>query len=188
MACSDRVSESGTVMLSARDQLLLASARVVLPPPGVQGESLPDGDSPGAELLTQYCVSCHELPSPAIHSAADWPRVARRMWLRAEGVAGGFDVPVPDAAERLVMLRYLIDNALRVSGAVLPEGAGRNAFARMCSRCHDIPDPKQYSAEEWAPIVRRMIQLPEMALGETTSPEDASGIETYLRTASNTTF
>jgi cytochrome c5 len=109
---------------TVRDQLLLASAKVALPPPGVAPTDLPDPESEGAGLVQQYCTACHELPTPLIHSATDWPRVVRRMWLRMDGVGGSYDVAIPASAERVVMLRYLIDNALKVSGATRSKSAG----------------------------------------------------------------
>ena len=123
------------------DDLVTASARVSLPPPGLAPSDLPDPNSEGAQLLRQYCTSCHALPSPATHSATDWPVVLRRMWLRTEGVADEYNLPVPDPRERVVILDYLLENALVVTQAELPAGPGRNVFAAECARCHELPDP-----------------------------------------------
>ncbi len=186
VACSQPAQDtqaSDTSVQSPADQLLLASAKVVLPPPGVSPTDLPDPESQGAKLLVQYCINCHNLPSPATHSTTDWPRTVRRMWLRAAGVPESFGVPVPSTAERQVMLQYLIDNALQVS-ASLPAGPGRDFFEETCSQCHDLPDPQQHSSEDWVAVVRRMMDRMETMLGHTLTPEQYSRIVLYLETAS----
>ena len=51
-------------------------------PPGVKPGNLPAPGSEGANLVAKYCVQCHNLPSPLMHSAAEWPGVADRMFQR----------------------------------------------------------------------------------------------------------
>ena len=152
-AASDSAAASG---VDRRDELLLAAAKVALPPAGIAAADLPDPASQGAQLVARYCAQCHELPSPLAHSATDWPSVARRMWLRTEYLPPSLGVQVPNMSERYVMLEYLTTNALKVSGSVLPEGRGRAAFAEVCSRCHALPDPRVHSAEDWPTVVVRM--------------------------------
>jgi hypothetical protein len=71
-------------VLSHSDRLLLAAAMIALPPAGVEPGDLPDPHAQGAQLEARYCAQCHALPAPTMHSATDWPLVARRMWLRME--------------------------------------------------------------------------------------------------------
>ncbi len=52
-----------------------------------------------------------------------------------------YNVAVPTSAERVVLTRYLIDNALEVTRADLPPGQGRDLYRRECSRCHELPNP-----------------------------------------------
>ena len=40
---------------------------------------LPEPDSAGAQLLKANCSSCHGAPSPAVHTAEEWPNVVYRM-------------------------------------------------------------------------------------------------------------
>ncbi len=166
------------------DELLLAATKVALPPAGLVAEELPDPHTSGAEYTQKYCTACHELPSPLIHSATDWPRVLRRMWLRMERVSPSFNVPVPTSAERLVIQRYAIDNALRVSGASLPAAPGRSFFSATCSRCHDLPDPRQHSPEDWVAVVRRMMDRMDQMLGETLDQNEYARVVEYLRRVS----
>jgi cytochrome c5 len=148
--------DSTQVASAANDRLLLAALRVALPPPGVSAQDLPDPHAPGAGFLAEFCTRCHNLPTPTIHSATDWPSVVRRMWLRMDRLSPEFGVPIPTPAQRQVMLAYLIDNALKVSGADLPAGPGRATFSQVCSRCHSLPDPRQHSPDDWPAVVMRM--------------------------------
>jgi len=43
-------------------------------PPGFEPAMLPEPRSRGAALTVRYCVQCHNLPNPAMHQAAKWPR------------------------------------------------------------------------------------------------------------------
>ncbi len=185
--CADGIpSREGTGQAGPAtfDELLLASARVALPPVGLSAADLPDPESPAAQQVTRYCTSCHALPSPQSHSATDWPGVIRRMWLRMDRIGPSFEVPIPNGAERLVMLEYLIDNALRVRTSGLPAGAGRDLFVSTCSRCHELADPSQHSAEDWVGVVRRMQGHMEGMLGEFMSQDDSRRITAYLQAVS----
>jgi cytochrome c5 len=142
--------------ISRSDEVLLAAAKVALPPPGVAAGDLPDPQSRGAGLVVRYCGQCHALPTPTAHSATDWPGVARRMWLRMEWLPAPLGVQVPSAAERFELLSYLTANALKVSGAVLPAGRGRNEFSVVCSQCHALPDPRVHSPQDWPTVYARM--------------------------------
>lgn len=169
---------------SVTDNLILASSMVALPPPGTAPEDLPDPESDGAALLRKYCTACHALPSPQTHSATDWPVVLRRMWLRAEGVSDQFDVPVPTSAERITLLNYLLDHALKVSNSGLPPGAGRELFSSTCDRCHELPDPSQHSSNDWAAVVIRMRQHMVQMLRESPPQSQIQEIILYLERAS----
>lgn len=166
------------------EELLLASALVALPPAGFTAADLPDPESDGAQHAARYCAVCHTLPSPASHSATDWPGVLRRMWLRIERLDPSFNVPVPTGGERMVMAEYLVDNALQVRRADLPSGVGRNLFVARCGRCHELPDPAQHTPDDWAGVVRRMQGHMEPMLGEFMSQADSRQVTAYLQTAS----
>ncbi len=166
------------------DELLLASAKIALPPAGVGPEDLPAPNSQGALYLGKYCTACHELPSPNTHSSTDWPSIIRRMWLRMDRVAPTYEIPMPTSAERVVMARYVADNALKVSAAALPAAPGRDAFATTCSRCHEMPDPKQHPPQDWAGVVRRMAEHVESILGDTLARREIQRIVSYLETVS----
>ena len=170
--------------LSRIDRLILAAATVGLPPEGVQPVDLPDPNNRGGHLTAKYCAQCHNLPAPTTHSATDWPSVARRMWLRMEGLPESLGVRVPTEAERYEILKYLTVNSLKVSGSVLPAGKGRETFAQVCSRCHALPDPRVHSKEDWPTVYSRMERNMERMKVSGITPDQAQAIIGYLRTAS----
>lgn len=159
---------------------ILAAAKVALPPPGITPADLPEPGSEGARDIAGFCQTCHSLPTPVMHSATDWPSVARRMWLRMDLLPAEFHVPVPTVGQRRVMLDYLIAGALEVSGATLPEGPGRGTFSRVCSRCHALPDPRQHSAADWPTVVMRMEQHMNQMNVEAPGQGEVSEILLYL--------
>lgn len=55
--------------LLAGCELPQQQSRIVLPAP----------DSEGAQLMKEFCSDCHAPPSPAAHSAREWPNVVYRM-------------------------------------------------------------------------------------------------------------
>ncbi len=162
--------------------LLLASASVGLPA-GMSAADLPDPESAGAQLVAKYCSVCHAVSSPTTHAANDWPVVMRRMWLRTEYLGPEFNVPIPTSAERLAMLNYMRDNALQVSSS-LPDGLHREVFVQQCGQCHDLPDPRQHSAEDWVAVVQRMSGRMETILERELDPQDFTRIVLYLESAS----
>lgn len=191
MSCNDtrrgETNREKALEPTVQDQLLLASAKIALPPPGIAPTDLPDSKSEGARLLQQYCTTCHELPTPLTHSATDWPRLTRRMWLRIDGLTGSYSVAVPTSAERVLISQYLIDNALKMSKVALPPGPERVSFAETCSRCHELPDLRQYGYEDWIAVVQRMAARMQSMLGQTLTQEEYSNIVRYLKAVTRST-
>jgi cytochrome c5 len=104
------------------------------------------------------------------------------MWLRMGRIGPQFTVPVPTAAERVTLSQYLMDNALKVSAADLPDGPGKDLFATTCSQCHELPAPSQHSPEDWVSVVRRMMTHMEDLLGQTLSHDEFGQVSGYLTT------
>jgi len=168
------------------DALLLAAAKVALPPPGITASDLADSASPGAQLVVQYCQQCHALPSPAMHSATDWPRVLRRMWLRMDRLPDSLGIRTANEGERGSVLGYLSTNALRVSGAELPPGRGREDFAVVCSRCHALPDIKIHASGDWPSVFLRMERNMERMNVSRPNQEQTGNILLYLQEVTRT--
>ena len=167
---------------SAMQQRLYEAAEIALPP-GVPAESLPEPDSPGAKLLVQYCTQCHALPSPAMHGPADWPSVARRMWVRIDMMAGALGVQSPSTAQRAELLAYLEKHALQVA-ATLPPGPGKAVFVEVCSRCHDLNDPRVHTPPDWPVVVMRMEADAEKMKVRGITHSETVQIISYLQAAS----
>jgi mono/diheme cytochrome c family protein len=168
---------------SQQDLRLLAAAQIALPPEGLSRDSLPDPTSRGAGLLAGYCTQCHALPSPAMHARQDWPGVARRMWVRIDMMHGELGVAIPNEGDRVALLNYLLDNALKVADH-LPAGAGRDVFAVMCSRCHTLPDPRSHSPADWGAVVMRMERNMEHMRVSGLTHDQTDQIVRYLQVAS----
>jgi len=166
---------------SGNDALLLAAAKIALPPPGIGPGDLPNPSSREAGLVVQYCAQCHQLPSPAMHSATDWPRVLRRMWLRMDRLPPAMQVRAPDEGDRGGVLTYLMANGLIVSGGELPAGAGRQDFAVVCSRCHALPDIRNHSARDWPAVFQRMERNMERMNVAPPTGNQTSNILLYLQ-------
>ena len=168
------------------DALLLAATRIALPPPGIAPGDLAEPASPGAQLVGQYCAQCHELPTPLMHSATDWPRVVRRMWLRMDRLPGEFGIRTANEGERGTVLTYLMANALRVSGSDLPPGPGRDDFAVICSRCHALPDIKIHASGDWPAVFMRMERNMERMNVAPPTKGQTDNILLYLQEVSRT--
>ncbi|MDH5315380.1 MAG: hypothetical protein OEW44_02765 [Gemmatimonadota bacterium] len=165
------------------DALLLASARIALPPAGFTAADLPEPDSQGARLLVENCTQCHELPTPGAHSATDWPRVLRRMWIRMDELPDSLGVKTLAEGERTRVSQYLMANALQVSDADLPPGPGKADFEAICSRCHALPDIKTHSSQDWPSVYMRMERNMERMNVRPATQEQTSRILLYLQEA-----
>lgn len=136
-------------------------------PPGFTAAMLPEPKSRGAELTLRYCVQCHNLANPAMHDAARWPSVVRRMVPRMEGkgnmgklmadmMAG---VQAPSPADEQAIVAYLRKHAQRaLDPKKIPEvnAPAGEPFRLACGQCHVLPDPRRHSAAEWPAVVARM--------------------------------
>lgn len=156
-------------------------------PPGIKAQDLPDPESQGAKALNTYCTQCHSLPSPRMHTAEDWPRVAGRMLARERMMAGMrgmmMRVKAPTPQDEEALLQYLKTHAMHAlgPGAVpAPDSPDAALFQQTCAQCHALPDPKQHAASEWSAIVERMRQnMIAMGRREITDRE-ANEITAYL--------
>jgi uncharacterized membrane protein YfcA len=135
-------------------------------PPSVEPRELPDANSAGARLTARYCVQCHHLPNPQMHTAERWDSVVDRMvWrMRGNGNMGGVmkemmaQVKAPSDDEVRTLKRYLEAHGqatIAPTHPALKTPAGE-MFAIACSQCHALPDPQRHSAREWPDVVERM--------------------------------
>ncbi len=144
-----------------RDQMREMMQRMMpgMVPPGIKPDDLPDPKSDGAKLLNRYCTQCHSLPSPAMHTAEEWPQVVGRMFARISMMSGMMGIDNPSAEEQQTILAYLKTHSMKsISPGSLPspDSQGAILFKDICSQCHSLPDPKLHSADEWSKVVERM--------------------------------
>ena len=112
-------------------------------------------------MLTLYCVQCHDLPTPSMHTAQEWEYVVERMEKEMQKRRGGILIRVmmPPEKDWEILRTYLTENAQKpidksqYSDLDTPAG---QAFETTCSQCHAPPDPAQHSPNEWARVVLRM--------------------------------
>ena len=135
-------------------------------PPSVSPAELPEPQSDGARLAARYCVQCHYLPNPQMHTAARWEPIVKRMVWRMEG-RGNLgsvmkdmmaDVAVPGAAEAAKLITYLQRHGqteIDPDHPALRSEAGE-MYSIACSQCHALPDPRRHTAKEWPVVVERM--------------------------------
>lgn len=135
-------------------------------PPAIEPQALPEPESEGSRLTARYCVQCHYLPNPRMHSGAKWKPVVERMVWRMQGngnmgelmkemMAG---VRVPTNGEIVTLNDYLLKHAqkeIEPGHPALKSTAGE-MFSIACSQCHALPDPSQHTAGEWPAVVERM--------------------------------
>jgi len=135
-------------------------------PRSVEPYTLPEPSSDGARLTVRYCVQCHYLPAPHMHTAKRWTSVVERMNWRMQGkgnmgtlmkdmMAG---VTAPTAQELTTLTGYLQKHAQREIDPAHPALKSQEGlmFTIACSQCHAPPDPKRHSAREWPGVVERM--------------------------------
>ena len=135
-------------------------------PRAIEPRDLPAPASEGARLTARYCVQCHHLVNPAMHTAERWrPVVERMVWrMRGNGNLGEVmkdmmaHVRSPTDAEVETLTRYLQQHGQKEIDPNHPALSTRagEAFTIACSQCHSLPDPARHTAREWPGVVERM--------------------------------
>lgn len=159
-------------------------------PPGISTEDLPDPDSQGAKLMVGYCTQCHNLPSPFMHTSAEWPAVAQCMFDRisilagmSSGWMGMMRMKAPSSEQQEIIVSYLQAHALKPLGPneiPSPGSPGAAEFKSACSQCHGLPDPKLHTADEWPAVLTRM-QFNMRSMGkQVISDKEKNEIAAYL--------
>jgi cytochrome c2 len=160
-------------------------------PPSIEPGQLPEPASEGARLTARYCVQCHYLPNPQMHTAARWKSsVARMVWrMQGKGNMGELmkemmdRVEAPAAREVAVLTAYLQRHGqaeMDLAHPALKSEQGQR-YSIACSQCHELPDPGRHTAREWPDVVERMKR--HMAWVNTVSGPDSLKTNPVLDTA-----
>jgi cytochrome c5 len=132
-------------------------------------QTLPAG--PGADVLKQRCVSCHEsdiITSQKL-SLAGWTRSVDKMVRWGSAIT---------PAEREVLHPYLAANfGPRPAASHATADAGAATYKRACQTCHeaDIIEQQKLSRTGWTRSVEKM-----MRWGATISAEEKEPLIDYL--------
>jgi mono/diheme cytochrome c family protein len=135
-------------------------------PPSIAPDELPEPRSEGARLMARYCVQCHYLPNPEMHTPDKWTVIVVRMvWrMRGKGNLGTLmkemmdRVEAPGDDEVRTLTAYLRKHGqgeMDPMHPALKTEAGQ-MFTIACTQCHGLPDPKRHTAREWPRVVERM--------------------------------
>jgi len=135
-------------------------------PPAVEPHELPEPRSDGARLTARYCVQCHHLPNPQMHTAGKWQSTVERMVWRMQGKGNLGElmkemmaqIRAPTTQEVTTLTLYLQkhgQNEINPAHPALRSTAGQ-MYSLACSQCHALPDPQQHTAREWPVVVERM--------------------------------
>ena len=137
----------------------------ILPPSGEPAD-LPEPRSEGARLTSRYCVQCHYLPDPRMHTSERWRGLVDRMvWrMRGNGNLGEVmkdmmsHVRAPTDGEVETLTRYLQKHGQKEIDPRHPALVTRagQMYSIACSQCHALPDPQRHTAREWPAVVERM--------------------------------
>jgi hypothetical protein len=137
-------------------------------PPAIEPPELPEWQSEGARLTARFCVQCHYLPNPQMHTADKWASIVERMVWRMQG-RGNMgqlmkemmaDIQAPTREEIAILNRYLQKHSQKEIDPGHPglrSEAGK-MFSIACSQCHAAPDPRLHTSREWPAVVQRMKQ------------------------------
>ena len=135
-------------------------------PPAIEPHDLPEPQSEGARLTARYCVQCHYLPNPRMHTAEKWASIVERMVWRMQGKGNMgqvmkemmADIQAPAPEEIAVLNRYLQQHAQKEIDPRHPglDTEAGKMFSIACSQCHAAPDPRLHTRREWPAVVQRM--------------------------------
>ncbi|MDH4129182.1 MAG: hypothetical protein OEV44_10535 [Spirochaetota bacterium] len=133
-----------------------------------------------------YCSQCHALYSPKAKSANEWVKIVQRMdiLMKEEDNWGKWQqIKLMSDEVKKGILSYLEKNALK---SIDPDTIknkqeiGSQKYRDFCSRCHDLPDPKQFTKDKWPIVVSRMRKYMQKE-GIIMSSDDEELILTFLQ-------
>ncbi len=153
-------------------------------PIGFTAQMLEDQTSPGAQLFIKTCAQCHDLPSPQLHTAEEWPDVVTRMVnrVRRRRFFSSQKLFVPGNKNAEKIAEYLSAHALKKADDTLMNDTSPTGqlFQRKCTQCHALPDPKLHTASEWPNVIERMRGNIERMQKEAISNSEKEELVRYL--------
>jgi len=179
---------------------LIASVGTGLPPTSYRLEDLPEQGSRAVGLQQAYCLQCHGVSSPRMHSAEEWPILIRRMLMRASALhsrLGGprsesmvdemlmaglrtANRPPPEDVDSLVA--YFVRNAFPAAApGEIPDTPAGALFVEKCSACHETPSPAAHGPEDAEALVSRMNAMMGMLGMPQLTAQEASRLVAFMQ-------
>jgi len=181
---------------------LVASTGTGLPPTSYRLADLPEPEARGASLQQVYCVQCHGVASPKMHTAAEWPILLRRMHMRTrtlrdrlagERVEGTVDemlmaglqsANIATAEDQDSLLAYFTRHALPAAApGEVGVGTDDLLYLEYCSLCHETPSRTAHGPEGAQALVYRMSAMMEILGMAPPSDAEKQRLTGYLQAA-----
>ena len=179
---------------------LIASVGTGLPPASYRLEDLPEPGSRAVGLQQAYCLQCHGVSSPRMHSAEEWPTLIRRMLMRgavlesrlggprSEGMvdamlmAGLRTAELPPAEDVDSLVAYFQRNAFAAAAAdELDDSPEAALFVEKCSGCHETPSPSARGPGDAQALVARMSAMRAMLGMQQLTAEEQARIVAFMQ-------
>jgi hypothetical protein len=179
---------------------LIASVGTGLPPASYRLEDLPEQGSRAVGLQQAYCLQCHGLSSPRMHSSDEWPVLVRRMLMRGaalgsrlggprtEGMvddmlmAGLRTAELPPAEDVDSLVAYFQRNAFPAAAeSEIPDTPDGALYVEKCSGCHEVPSPSAHPADEFEALVARMSAMGAMLGMEQLTADEQSRLVAFMQ-------
>ena len=151
--------------------------------PDLKATDLPEPNSEGAEYLRVFCSQCHNMPGPGMRTQKEWSRIYWDMYWRMHIMNSQFDnFLVPTYGQGDTLFKYLLRNALKPAKltSIAQGEVGATEYGRTCIQCHQLPDPRQHTSDEWPKVVQRMKRHMHSMGKIAPSKQEEKRIVTYL--------
>ncbi len=181
---------------------LVASTGTGLPPTSYRLADLPEPEARGAVLQQVYCVQCHGVASPKMHTAEEWPILLRRMNMRTRTLrdrlagkqveavvdqmlmAGLQSANVPTAEDQDSLIAYFTRHALPAAEpGEIGDGPDDLLYLEYCSLCHETPSRTAHGPEGSEALVLRMSAMMEILGMAPPSAAEKQRLIGYLQAA-----
>lgn len=179
---------------------LIASVGTGLPPASYRLEDLPEQGSRAVGLQQAYCLQCHGVSSPRMHSKEEWPILIRRMLMRGAALhsrlggprteamvdsmlmAGLRTAQLPPAEDVDSLVAYFQRNAFpAATDDEIPDTPEAALYVQKCTACHDTPSPSAHPVDELQGLVARMSAMAAMLGMEQLTAEEQSRIVAFMQ-------
>ena len=179
---------------------LIASVGTGLPPASYRLEDLPEQGSRAVGLQQAYCLQCHGLSSPRMHSSEEWPVLVRRMLMRGaalgsrlggprtEGMVDGMlmaglrTAELPPAEDVDSLVAYFQRNSFpAATESEIPDTPDAMLYVEKCSGCHSVPSPAAHPVDELQALVARMSAMGAMLGMPQLTAEEQSRLVAFMQ-------